>query len=972
MVLTHNEFKSTTIAGTLHNINSNDGTQIAEAIFDGNVTVSKYLLVNEIANVDNSFFDLIQNNLFSGKSHLGYAWNNPGSPQLDHRDGYFGESNFINYSQGSSNLSSNAVFRFYNVSSSSAPVKLFEICNNGFVFCNGINNINSNQLNYLLNVSSDIQNQLDSKTTLANVLALNYITINDVLSKNYTTLTNIQSNDNNFTGLNTFTNILIKSSTFPTTTSSLQGLSVGWNKSGGSGEVDFICYGQGGISGFRFYGVSQTLAPTLFAQILNTGFIVCNGVNSISSTVLNYLLGVSSNIQTQLDSKTTLAIVQAQNYIKIADVLAKNYITMTDVLNLNYSGLTMANVLALNYTTLSNVQSNINTFTSLNTFSSVKINDVLYVNEIFNIDNSFFDLILNNTPSSKFGLGYFWNNPGSPLNDHFGGYLGESNFVNYCQGSSNYPTNPVFRFYNVSNTTAPNKLFEICNNGFVFCNGINNINSTKLNYLLNLTSDIQNQLDSKTTLTNIQNQNYTTLAIVQAQNYIKIADVTNLNYTTLATVQAQNYIKIADVTNLLYLDLTTLIQLGYKTLAQTQSVIYSGNNSYSGSNSFSGSIVCSGNNTFLGNNIIDNALLRSGTFPTSATSTYGLSVTWNRSGNLGECDLICNADQGAGGFRFYSVSRNYEPILLFQIENSGNIICNSLNSISSTKLNYLINVSSDIQTQINTKLNASQVVSLINNGNNSFTAKNTFDNIIMHGSNFPTGPTIEYGLGVTWNHSGGSGEVDLIAYNQGADRITGFNFYGVNSTMSPKLLCILDSPTSLTDNNTMGQIEINTIKCTNSLVVSNITCSNNINITNNLVANNITCTNEIDILNIKRTGGEIPKYDSGWFAVFNGQIFTLNLSISLDSQYPPRYTLLFSSDVTNPDNDYKNSISTNPNYYFGDITGQISSSNGYLIAFRQNVIKLQTGTGYVGYTFNGNNTYGFTNFSTGKYRLLFY
>ena len=260
---------------------------------------------------------------------------------------------------------------------------------------------------------------MDSKTNLTNILALNYITINDVLTKNYTTLTNVQSNANNFTGLQTFTNILIKSSTFPTGVSALQGLSVGWNRSGSIGEVDFICYGQGGISGFRFYGVSQTLAPTLFVQILNTGYIVCSGVNSISSTVLNYLLGVSSNIQTQLDSKTTLSIVQSQNYIKIADVLAKNYITMTDVLNLNYSGLTMANVLALNYATLSNVQSNSNNFTALNTFSSVKINDVLFVNEIYNIDNSFFDLILNNTPSSKFGLGYFWNNPGSPVNDHF-------------------------------------------------------------------------------------------------------------------------------------------------------------------------------------------------------------------------------------------------------------------------------------------------------------------------------------------------------------------------------------------------------------------------------------------------------------------------------------------------------------------------------------------------------------------------
>ena len=40
------------------------------------------------------------------------------------------------------------------------------------------------------------------------------------------------------------------------------GLQIGWNQSGGTGEVDFLCNGQGGAGGFYFY-ITNAGAPSL-------------------------------------------------------------------------------------------------------------------------------------------------------------------------------------------------------------------------------------------------------------------------------------------------------------------------------------------------------------------------------------------------------------------------------------------------------------------------------------------------------------------------------------------------------------------------------------------------------------------------------------------------------------------------------------------------------------------------------------
>jgi hypothetical protein len=77
---TYNNFKSTTIKGTLQvSDHPTDNTKLSNAIFDRNVTVGQYLKVNGIINADNYFFGITESNLYSDRLGFAIAWNNPGS-----------------------------------------------------------------------------------------------------------------------------------------------------------------------------------------------------------------------------------------------------------------------------------------------------------------------------------------------------------------------------------------------------------------------------------------------------------------------------------------------------------------------------------------------------------------------------------------------------------------------------------------------------------------------------------------------------------------------------------------------------------------------------------------------------------------------------------------------------------------------------------------------------------------------------
>jgi hypothetical protein len=63
-------------------------------------------------------------------------------------------------------------------------------------------------------------------------------------------------------------------SSFPTTAVNNNNTGIGffWNQSGGTGETDMICYGQGSSGGLSIYGAGNTYSPSLICRLWN-GFI---------------------------------------------------------------------------------------------------------------------------------------------------------------------------------------------------------------------------------------------------------------------------------------------------------------------------------------------------------------------------------------------------------------------------------------------------------------------------------------------------------------------------------------------------------------------------------------------------------------------------------------------------------------------------------------------------------------------------
>jgi hypothetical protein len=76
--------------------------------------------------------------------------------------------------------------------------------------------------------------------------------------------------------------------TLPVGTSPLNGLQIGWNASGGEGEVDLLCNGDGGGNpGFNFYAQSGTVSTTLQATIRTQAPVI--GVNTKQLVTTTYL-----------------------------------------------------------------------------------------------------------------------------------------------------------------------------------------------------------------------------------------------------------------------------------------------------------------------------------------------------------------------------------------------------------------------------------------------------------------------------------------------------------------------------------------------------------------------------------------------------------------------------------------------------------------------------------------------------------
>jgi hypothetical protein len=109
------------------------------------------------------------------------------------------------------------------------------------------------------------------------------------------------------TNLTYILNTFIKWISFPSLTyQSGQGLKISWNKTGGAGETNFINYqDQGGETAFTFWNTSPYLIPTLVLTILNSGYILVNGINNTSATALEYIKNLTSDVQTQINTMIT-------------------------------------------------------------------------------------------------------------------------------------------------------------------------------------------------------------------------------------------------------------------------------------------------------------------------------------------------------------------------------------------------------------------------------------------------------------------------------------------------------------------------------------------------------------------------------------------------------------------------------------------------------------------------------------------
>ena len=151
-----------------------------------------------------------------------------------------------------------------------------------------------------------------------------------------------------------------------------------WNVSGGNGETDFLNYAQAGNGGYSFYTMKATITPHILASINSSGDVIPTGsidittgtgilttAGLISNTVAGYLYGVSSSIQTQLNTLSSFT----------SNLLNTNLIwnaqqTFNYALNTSSTTLPSYNTNSIGYSYIQNNTSGINPIDNSSTHSS--------------------------------------------------------------------------------------------------------------------------------------------------------------------------------------------------------------------------------------------------------------------------------------------------------------------------------------------------------------------------------------------------------------------------------------------------------------------------------------------------------------------------------------------------------------------------------------------------------------------------
>jgi hypothetical protein len=217
----------------------------------------------------------------------------------------------------------------------------------GTISANG-NSITPTALGYVANLSSDAQSQL---TTLSSKLT----------NVSYSSgLTSISAGS--------YGNLYVSSNAYPTSTSTNAGTCFYWNCiTPGLGQTDILNYCQGGTGGFTFNICSSTVSPKTILNIDSNGNISGGGnivlgsskyidltactvsssglkVSSssyLTSTILNYLVNISSDVQTQINNLSSGSTALSYN---------SSTTTTTVTGNLQVNGLYETSTSSLTYT----------------------------------------------------------------------------------------------------------------------------------------------------------------------------------------------------------------------------------------------------------------------------------------------------------------------------------------------------------------------------------------------------------------------------------------------------------------------------------------------------------------------------------------------------------------------------------------------------------------------------------------------
>lgn len=457
-----------------------------------------------------------------------------------------------------------------------------------------------------------------------------------------------------------------------------------------------------------------------------TGNIVANSL-TISPTELSYLDNVTSNIQTQLNGKGSLSGANTWSGVNtITNNIIANSLTISPI-ELSY---------------LDGVTSNIQT--QLNSISSVSLSG----NNVFTGNNTFNNIFSNNSMYFKADgtqslyMTSILGQIGGTGNDSYTRFFGLNNttYLDFnqiikfraCDLSGNV-TGTIYEFNSNGQFYAPITVTDnlgITTNLYV---DSTTISPTELSYLDNVSSNIQTQLNNKIT----KNTD-------ASMNNVDIAGSLNVGVQFYSPDILCNSLGVA--TNIVCGYPTPIASISYQELSYLDGVTSNIQTQLNNTISLSTNNVFTGNNTF--NNIYSN---NSHYFKADGTQsiyfTENLGVIGGAS-NMAYTRIFaspyttyidffdevkiraCDPSGNLVGFEFQFYSNgeffsNY--VTTNEIRLSTMLIVNSTN-ISPTELSYLDNVSSNIQSQLNGKAQLSVA--------NTFTANNTFNNLYSNNSHY--------------------------------------------------------------------------------------------------------------------------------------------------------------------------------------------------------------------------------------------